>query len=78
VIEPKPSNPILVLRQKFEEVLTAAALYVQNKLATPALILIYSGIDVAGWLYASNPAEQTNTRFVWHGSIDISCPLAPA
>ncbi|MGC2441753.1 hypothetical protein [Candidatus Binatus sp.] len=64
MIEPKPSKAILFLRQKFEELLTAAELCVHNKLATPALILVYSGIDVAGWLYASNPAEQTNIRFV--------------
>jgi len=36
---------------------------VQARATTPALVLIYSAIDVVGWLYAANPSASTGPRF---------------
>lgn len=35
----------------------------QARVITPILVLIYSAIDVAGWLYASNSTASPNARF---------------
>jgi hypothetical protein len=52
------------LKRKFEELLKGVDLCVSAKVITPALILVYSGIDVAGWLYAIDPASRTGPRFI--------------
>jgi hypothetical protein len=57
------SEAIDFLKQKFEELLMGAELCIHAKLISPALVLVYSGIDVAGGLYASDPAAQVGARF---------------
>ncbi len=57
------SEAIAFLKQKFDELLTVAESCVRDKVTTPALVLIYSGIDVAGWLYAGDPRASPKARF---------------
>jgi hypothetical protein len=51
------------LEQKFGQLLMVAEFCVQVRATTPALVLIYSAIDVAGWLYAANPSASPGQRF---------------
>jgi hypothetical protein len=57
------SEAIDYLKQRFGELLTGTEVCVRAKLFSPALVLVYSGIDVAGWLYASDPTTRTGPRF---------------
>ena len=41
-----------------------AELCIHAKLISPALVLVYSGIDAAGGLYASDPAAPVGARFI--------------
>ncbi|MGO9453539.1 MAG: hypothetical protein ACLQDV_21200 [Candidatus Binataceae bacterium] len=53
------------LRLKFAELFRAIDQCVSAKLMTPALVLVYSGIDVAAWLDCANPEKiKTGQRFV--------------
>lgn len=59
----EPIRAMDFLKQKFEELLLGAELCIAAKLISPALVLVYSGIDVAGWLYASDSKAKTRIRF---------------
>jgi len=57
------SEAIDFLKQTFDELLIVAESCVREKVTTPALVLVYSGIDVAGWLYVGDPTAPPRTRF---------------
>jgi hypothetical protein len=77
-----PSFATETLEQKFAQLLIVAEFCLQARAITPILVLIYSAIDVAGWLYAANPTASTKTRFTdWvaryllpAGNFDCSAP----
>jgi hypothetical protein len=61
----KPQNlKGLPLDQKFDDLFAAAALCFKNGHTTPGLVLIYSGMDVAAWIWCVNPAGPVKQRFV--------------
>lgn len=51
------------LEQKFGELLMVAEFCLQVRAVTPALILIYSAIDVAGWLSTANASVKPSAKF---------------
>ncbi|MGA3228702.1 MAG: hypothetical protein ABSD51_02040 [Candidatus Binatus sp.] len=51
------------VEEKFAQLLVIAEKCVRERATTPALILIYSAIDVAGWLSAANPSAKPSSRF---------------
>lgn len=51
------------LNKRFEMLDSAIELCVKNDLETPSLILIYSTIDIAGWLNSEKPRETAKDRF---------------
>jgi hypothetical protein len=54
----------LVLAKAFGQLTSAISLCAAQQLTTPALILLYSGIDIASWLHADNPNDGVRKRFV--------------
>ncbi len=51
------------VEEKFGQLLVIAEKCVRERATTPALILIYSAIDVAGWLSAVSPSATPKSRF---------------
>jgi hypothetical protein len=51
------------LEQKFAQLLMVTEFCLQARVITPILVLIYSAIDVAGWLYALNSTASPKARF---------------
>lgn len=51
------------LNQNFEKLYSAIDLCIKKNLATPSLILIYSAIDIAGWLNSDKPNEKVVNSF---------------
>jgi len=52
------------LDKKFDDLLAAAELCLSSGHTTPSLVLIYSGIDVAAWVWCVNTAGPVKQRFV--------------
>ncbi len=52
------------IEQTFAQLLMVVELCVKARATTPALVLIYSAIDVAGWLYAVSPSATPKSRFI--------------
>ena len=47
-----------------EQLITAIDICIKNKLILPAMILIYSGIDMAGWLDSIAPDANVKDTFI--------------
>jgi hypothetical protein len=58
-----PTFTTETLEQKFAQLLMVIEVCLQARVITPILVLIYSAIDVAGWLYAANPSASPGKRF---------------
>jgi hypothetical protein len=52
------------LDKKFEDLLAAAELCFKSGHTTPGLVLTYSGMDVAAWVWCLNPVGPVKQRFV--------------
>ena len=52
------------LRQCFNQLSEGIKVCIEKDLTTPSLILIYSAIDIAGWLNSENPGEPVKNRFI--------------
>lgn len=52
-----------ILNQNFKKLYNAIELCIKNSLEIPSLILIYSAIDIAGWLNSENPNEKVIDSF---------------
>ena len=58
-----PSFVSETVEEKFAQLLVIAEKCVRERATTPALILIFSAIDVAGWLSAVSPSASPRSRF---------------
>lgn len=56
------SQPILT--RALEQLIAAIQVRLEKKLNTPALLLLYSGIDIVGWLHADDPTNPVRNRFI--------------
>jgi hypothetical protein len=52
-----------ILNQNFKKLYNAIELCIKNRLEMPSLILIYTAIDIAGWLNSENPNEKVIDSF---------------
>lgn len=57
-------SPVSTISAKFGEITTAAELCTKANLNTPALVLLYSAIDMASWICAENPDGSIQDYFV--------------
>ena len=55
-----PSNPVIL---NFKQIIESIRERRNARRPTPALILLYTGIDIAGWLAAEDPSEGVAKRF---------------
>src|ERR1035437_9893535 len=62
-IDEPPSIQSEPIEEKFQKLLWVAEACVGARIITPALVLVYSGIDAAGWLYSANPNAASWVRF---------------
>lgn len=61
---PKLSIRGYTLEKKFADLLGAVELCFHARHTTPGLVLLYSGMDVASWVWSPNPAAKVKQRFV--------------
>lgn len=50
--------------QALNELITAVDLCMRDQLYRPTLILLFSGIDIAGWMAAEDPAMKVKDSFM--------------
>jgi len=50
--------------QALTELVTAVDLCMRDQLYRPTLILLFSGIDIAGWMAAEDPAMKVKDSFM--------------
>lgn len=55
-----PPNPVIL---NFKQIIESIRECRNARRPTPALILLYAGIDIAGWLAAEDPSESVGKRF---------------
>src|SRR5437870_4084436 len=51
------------LESSLTQVVVSTERMIQTKMYLPALILIYAGIDTAGWLASAKPSVEVRCRF---------------
>jgi hypothetical protein len=64
---PVPKPPFIrgiPLEKKFSDLLAAVELCLHSGHTTPGLVLLYSGIDVASWVWSPNETAPVKQRFV--------------
>jgi hypothetical protein len=60
----EPDRRSDLLGRNLAELFNAIQLCMRSKMVTPALVVLYSAIDIAGWLDAEDPGAAVRTRFV--------------
>jgi hypothetical protein len=60
----RPADLKLSMEKKFDQLLAACELCLNNGYTTPALIILFSAIDAAAWVFCLNPSGPTKQRFV--------------